>query len=433
MKLKKYQETGRDFLCSRKVALLADQQRLGKSVQVIKAADKLKAKKILITCPATAKGVWYREFEKWSTMGRSVDIISGTNPRNISKNLDVTIINYDLIWHHDMKMKLLEQMYGVVVADECHYLAGRTSRRTLAMYDTKDRTPIMSRGVYRWLTSGTPITSRPREFYPTLAALAPNVIAPYLSYKAYSRRYCAGYWDGKWMDKGASHTDELNKRLTRNFMLRRVRGAVLGEVPPNYQLIPIQTHGKEIQTLITQEFRWSKEDAKYRRLEGDDHIATLRQKIGMYKVPAALQHIQYLLSLESKLVVFAYSRDVVKILHEKTPNSVMLRGGMTEKAKELAIDTFTNDPKCKVFFGNFIAAGTAIDLSVAKMIFFAEVDWSPGTIDQPADRCSGINQEEDVTVQFMVLQNSLEENMMRTMIDKRLNIKEIIEQPSIFD
>lgn len=433
MKLKKYQEIGRDFLYSRKVALLADQQRLGKSAQVIKAADKLKAKKILVICPATAKMVWYREFEKWSTVNRSIDIISGTNPRNISKNLDVTIINYDIIWNHDIKMKLLEQKYAVIAADECHYLAGRHSKRTLAMLDSKDRTPIMSRGIYRWLTSGTPITNRPREFYPVLASLAPEVIKPYNSYRAYTRRYCAAYWDDKWVDTGASHKDELNTRLKANFMLRRVRGDVLGEVPPNHQLIPVQTHGKEIQTLVTQELRWSKEDASYQRLEGDEHIATLRKKIGIYKIPAALQHIKYLLSLEDKLVVFGFSRDVVKILHDRVPHSVMLRGGMTEKAKQLAIDTFTDDPKCKVFFGNFIAAGTAIDLSVAKMILFVEVDWSPGIIDQPADRCSGINQTEDVTVQFMVLQDSLEEHMMRTLIDKKLNIRKIIENPSIFD
>jgi len=433
MKLKSYQEIGRDFLASRKTALLADQQRLGKSAQVIRAADKLKAKKILIVCPATAKVVWFREFEKWSTRKRSIDIISGTNPRNLSKNLDVTIINYDILWHYDMKMKLIEQKYAVITTDECQYISGRDSKRTTAMLDTKDRTPILSRGIYKWFTSGTPILSRPREFYPVLASCAPEVIYPYTSYRAFTRRFCSGYWDGKWVDTGASHTDDLNKRLHKNFMLRRTRGEVLGEAPPNHELIPIQIKGKEIQTLVTQELRWSKENADYQKLDGDEHIATLRRKIGLYKIPAALQHIHYLLSLEDKLVVFGFSRDVVKILHDKIPNSVMLRGGMSEKAKWNAVDTFTNDPKCRVFVGNFVAAGTAIDLSVAKSIFFVEPDWSPGVIDQPADRCSGLNQTEDVTVQFMVLQDSLEEHMMRTLIDKKLNIKKIIEQPSIYD
>jgi len=432
LELAPFQEKGRDFLASKKTALLADQQRLGKSAQVIRAADKVGAKKILIVCPASVKITWLREFEKWAKVKRSIDIISGTDPKNISDKLDVTIINYDILWRHEIKMKLIKLKFGVIAIDECHYLAGRQSNRTIAMLDTTDRTPILSRGVYRWFTSGTPITSRPKEFYPILAACAPSVINPYLSYRAYTRYFCGGYWDQKWIDKGATHTKELNQRL-KSFMLRRTRKDVLGEMPLAYQMIPIRAKGKEIITYVAKELTWGRDDASFQKMDDEDEIATVRRKLGVYKIPAALQHISYLLTVEDKLVVFGYHREVMKTLSEKVPNSVLVMGGMSGAAKQESIDKFKDDPNCKVFLGQITSAGVGIDLSSAKMILFVESSWVPGEIDQAADRCSGFNQKEEVAVQFMVIQDSLEEHMLRTVIEKKQNIEKIIETPSIFD
>ena len=236
LKLKPFQEEGIEFLAARKVAILGDEMRMGKSAQAIRAADKIGARKILIVCPSTAKLVWERELVKWSTMHRSVQIISGTKAV-INPNIDVTIVNYDIVWYPEIKKQLCSMKFAVGFIDECHYLAGRKSKRTQAMLKTKDMTPIMSRCVYKWFISGTPILNRPRELYPVLAACAPEIIAPYKSYTAFTRHFCGGYWDGfQWVDKGATHIPELNKRL-KKVMVRRLRKDYLDEEEPHYQLI----------------------------------------------------------------------------------------------------------------------------------------------------------------------------------------------------
>ena len=429
MKLAPFQEAGRSFLAARKSALLADEMRLGKSAQCIRAADTLGARKILIICPASVKITWEREFDKWSDKKRSCHIVSGTKAK-LSKLADVTIINYDLIWREEIYKQLMEMEFGVAVCDEAHYLAGRDSKRTKA---TLKEPAILSRSIYTWFTTGTPILSRPKELYPVLAAKAPHVIAPYKSYKAFTRHFCGGYWDGfQWIDKGATNIAELNNRLHNSgFMLRRRRVQVRDEMPVTYQMIPIQGD-KKTQNLVAKEFNWAREDAKYQNLQLDDEIATVRRELALTKVRDAIRHINYLLTMEKKLVVFGYHREVLRAIQNVIPDSVLLMGGMSAGNKQYAIDEFNTSPKCRVFFGQITAAGVGIDLSVAKLILFVETSWIPGEIEQAADRCSGFNQTDDVSAQFLVIQDSLEEHMLRTVIDKKNKIESIVEKRSIF-
>lgn len=62
--LYKYQEDGIDWLLNRTVnpyhSLLGDDMGLGKTVQLITAAQRAGADKILVLCPATIKINWMR-------------------------------------------------------------------------------------------------------------------------------------------------------------------------------------------------------------------------------------------------------------------------------------------------------------------------------------------------------------------------------------
>lgn len=432
--LASFQRIGRDFLTNHKTALLADEMRMGKSCQAIRAADKIKARKLLIVCPASVKITWVREFDKWSTMRRTYQIVSGVNAK-INYDADVIIINYDIIWRPHIKQQLIATYFGAGIFDESHYLGGRESNRTIACLDSTDRTPIISRCVYKWFLSGTPILNRPRELYPVLASCAPHVIDPYLSYEAYTAQFCGAYWDGvQWVDSGSTNREDLNRRLHNNFMLRRLRKDHLDEIPRDVQLLPVDTTGK-VKDLIAQEFSWHKDDAKKQKLElNGEAVATVRKELALAKVKPAVSHIHYVLTLEDKLVVFAYTREVIHELTEKLKkyNPVVVMGGMSGDNKQLSVDSFTNDPTCRVFIGQLTAAGTGIDLSVANNMLVIEPDWSPGALLQPMDRCSGWNQDKKVFIQIMVFADSLEEHMLKTAIEKKNNTTETIEDLDIF-
>jgi len=425
--LKPFQRIGVDFLAAMEAAYLGDQMRLGKSVQSICAVNKLGAERILVTCPASVKLPWEGMFGSWGDRDYKCDVVFGVNAK-INPRANVTILNYDLLVYPKIFNQLRKMKFDVGIFDEAHYLKGRKSKRTKRVLQRGGIAQMCDR---KWFMSGTPMLNRPVELYPILASCAPKVIAPYDTYEKYIQRFCGGYWDEyDWYDKGSTHREDLNRRLHSGFMLRRTRKDVGDEMPePECELVPIPASGK-MEKLTAKELKWTSKDAKYQSFEDmEGELATVRREIAMEKLPHALQHVKYLLTATDKVVVFAYHRDMIKGLAEglKAFNPVVIHGGVGTKRREERRKQFQEDPNTRLIVGQFEACGEGNDFSAADVIFFAEIGWVPGKLEQPMARCDHITKTQKVLIQFLVRMESVEEHMLRTVIDKMKNIKETIE------
>lgn len=430
-KLYPFQVEGVEFLAARQQALLAYDMGLGKTVIAIATLNKLKAKKILIVCPASLKYNWLREFEKWSEGRPSIQVVEGKNA-HIERNVNIIIINYDLLLSRTIFFQLKEMKFAVGVFDESHFMKNRDAKRTQMVLI---KGGIASRCVHKWYLTGTPVLNRPVELYPILRANRPDVIAPYDSYNAFAKRYCGAYFDGfQLIARGATHIEELNKRLTGSgFMLRRTKAEVLHELPPKqFQIIPVE--GKTSLKLETQKFNWSKKDLISKNLDelvagaelGD--LAKLRHELALDKLSSVIEHLKDLLEIKEKIVVFAHHRDILKTLmaHFDKFNPVVLMGGMNSYEKDQAVNKFQKDKKCRLFFGQIQAAGVGITLTSADIAVFAEISWVPGEIFQAVDRIHRIGQDRGVLIQFFVVAGSLEEYMLKTVIEKKETVERLL-------
>ena len=101
-------------------------------------------------------------------------------------------------------------------------------------------------------------------------------------------------------------------------------------------------------------------------------------------------------------------------------------GGLSEKQKQNAVDSFQNDQSVEVFIGQVQAAGVGLTLTAANQVVFVESAWSPGDIDQCIDRCDRIGQTKWVQARFLVIEDSLEEHMLKVAFDKAKNINKIM-------
>jgi SWI/SNF-related matrix-associated actin-dependent regulator 1 of chromatin subfamily A len=72
-----------------------------------------------------------------------------------------------------------------------------------------------------------------------------------------------------------------------------------------------------------------------------------------------------------------------------------------------------------VFIGSITAAGFGLTLTAAAHVVFAELDWVPANLTQAEDRTHRIGQQDSVLVQHLVLQDSLDARMVRTLIRKQ--------------
>jgi len=132
-------------------------------------------------------------------------------------------VNYDILKNfHDPKdrdnSRVLKSNFDLVIIDEAHYIQNKTAQRTKLIND-------FVKGVDRlWLLTGTPMTSRPMNYFNLLELIESPVAANWM---AYVIRYCNGYQfkvgnRKVWNVMGASNLEELRDRTSRQ-VLRKIK------------------------------------------------------------------------------------------------------------------------------------------------------------------------------------------------------------------
>jgi SWI/SNF-related matrix-associated actin-dependent regulator of chromatin subfamily A-like protein 1 len=428
MILRDYQAKGAAFLASRDRALLGDQMGLGKTAQAIIAFSSIQPRggRVLIVCPASLRLNWAAEIKMWAP-GVTVQIATNF----VSMSVDVVIVSYNLLQR--LYSKLRPEMWGVVIADECHYLQSLDSQRTIHLRGGWGKSPI--RCLRKWGLSGTPLQNRPINLYPILKWLE----APFAEKEFFfGMRYCGGEKENF---RGATNIAELNEKL-KTIMLRRTKEEVLGELPPKIrQVIELQATeedyvmiGEESEILSDAGYSYEQVIQQLKRPDFNIFamdkgvIARLRRNTGMAKIKAATDFIRDALESNEKIVVFAHHRDVldgIATQFEET-SYVMFHGGMNAKDKNDSVEWFQKWPKCRLFFGNIEAAGVGITLTAASLVIFVEQDWTPGKNEQALDRCHRIGQKDVVIGQFLVLNGSLDAHIARRNVEKQRVLDEVL-------
>jgi SWI/SNF-related matrix-associated actin-dependent regulator 1 of chromatin subfamily A len=430
-KYRKFQIPGIRFLADRTSALLADEPGLGKTIQAIGAMNEVKAKSALIVCPASVKYNWPKELRNWLLDYKTIQVLEGRSA-HVDTDAEVIIVNYDLLSASEaLVAQLKRRRFDVGVFDEAHYLKSHTSNRTKAVLL---RGGIASLCKQKWFLTGTPVLNRPIELYPILKAAASETIAPYLTRLDFAKQFCGAWWDGlQWVIDGSSNEAELNERLHKTFMLRRLKSQVLKDLPEKcYKIVPISKTGA-LKKVLEQE----KETLE--QLEADnvnlmlcgDSITTHRREVAEAKVAQCVEYIREELESVEKIVVFAHHKSVIAAISAGLIqyNPVAVTGDTPSSNRALAVHEFQTLSERRVFIGQIQAAGTGITLTAASDVIFVESSWVPGEILQAADRLHRIGQKNAVTVTFLVAQDSVEEYMIRRVVDKLKTINQIVEKP----
>ena len=434
-----FQRAAIAYALGRAGTLLADEMGLGKTIEALGVinADPT-AQRILIVCPASLKLNWSRECERWLVRERTIGVAAKTFP----VEADVVIVNYAILgkW----KAELSEE-WDVLIADECHYVKNRDAKRSKLLYAIRAKR--------RLLLTGTPILNRPVELQPIAGLLAPETFGHFWDY---AKRYCKPQRNRfGWDFSGASNLAELHEKLRGTIMVRRIKSDVLTELPPKRRQV-IELASDTLADLINiEELAWVEHERRLRELrarsgetragaagasdgelrelrEGVNaafgELSKLRHATALAKVPLVVDHVKNALLASGKMVVFAHHLGVVsEIAAAFGEAAVTLTGSNTSEQRQAAVDRFQTDPECQVFVGSIRAAGLGLTLTAAAHVVFAELDWVPAHLTQAEDRTHRIGQRDSVLVQHLVLQDSLDARMVRTLIKKQRVVDETLD------
>lgn len=304
---------------------------------------------------------------------------------------------------------------GVLVHNS-HYLKNIEAKRTKIILGKKG---LYNKCQRRWLMTGTPVLNRPVELYPALRSLFPDFLGKYTNFYDYAYKFCAGYQGPFGFDcTGASNLDQLSQIL-RPIMLRRLKSGVQKELPfVSYEKIYLDPTDKLV-SLTEQE----RQEFNLKKLISE--TSSIRRLIGTIKVAAAIKHLNDILEEKDKIVVFIWHKDVAMLLHDafKT-QSVLYTGAESASQKEKALLRFQKDPEIKLFIGNLQSAGFGVDglQHVCDCCVFVEMSYVPNEIKQAVDRLNRMGQTKSVLAQFLIAENSVDEDVIDSLTEKAKNI-----------
>ena len=393
-------------LVENKKYILADDMGLGKTTSTIIAALESGAKKILIICPATLKINWKREIENYSD--RTIYIAEG---KNFSTEHDFVIINYDILKNfHDSKKKddsqILSANFDLVVVDEAHYIKNAQAQRTKVIND------IVKRVDRLWLLTGTPMTSRPIDYY-NLLSLVDSPVAK--NWMAYVIRYCSGYQfkvgaRKVWNVMGSSNLEELRER-TSNTITRRLKEDVLDLPDKIITPVYLRLKSKDYEELMGEYFNWyekNPDESKSLTVQFTK-LTKVRQVIANEKISQTIELAENILEQGKKVIIFCNFTDSLnQIVEHFGKSAVKVDGSMAKHDRQYSVDQFQENEKIKVFVGNIKAAGVGLTLTAAEAVIMNDLSFLPSDHSQAEDRAYRFGQKNNVLVYYPIFENTIE-------------------------
>lgn len=411
---------------SRRHNLLADEPGLGKTVQAIELINQLTLHRVLIIVKASIKRHWQRKAHEWLTKPRVIQVIDHRTD-TVEELAEIIIVNYELVTHSFIFYQLQARSWDLLICDEAHYLKNKDAHRTVAVLAKNGLAHRASRSL---MLTGTPILNRPIELYPMLKTFAPNVLGPYNDYWRYAKRYCGAWQDGLTFNvKGATNTKELNEKLRKHYMVRRLTHEVEFQLPKKrYEMVFIDSDEKTKEKLRVLEAANAK-DFKHQKLDGEN-LATLRRETAEEKVKKTIDLIKEYVEGVDKIVIFAYHHSVIAHLEKELQQYGVktLTGATAQMERQKRIDDFKTNKQNKIFLGQIQAAGEGIDglQDVCNNALFIECSWVPGEIEQACKRIHRIGQSKPCLFRFLIWADSVEEHMLRVALDKVQIIREVL-------
>ena len=401
--------------------ILADDMGLGKTTSTVIASLESGTEKTLIICPASLKINWQREIANYTD--KEVSIIEGKK----WEPAEYTIINYDILknFHdpkHPDKSDILNYGFDLIVMDEAHYIQNVKANRT------KIANSIVKKVGKVWLLTGTPMTSRPMNYY-NLLDLVDSPVAE--NWMAYAIRYCAGYQFSVgpkkvWNVTGASNLEELRDR-TKPQVLRRLKEDILDLPEKIITPVYLRLKSREYEKLMGEYYDWynSSEESSSLTIQFSK-LMKVRQVIAEEKIKDTIELAQNIIDQGKKVIIFTNFTDTLNKLTDAFPKvSVKLDGKMSKPQRQHSVDEFQNNDKIKVFVGNLKAAGVGITLTEAEAVIMNDLSFVPSDHSQAEDRAYRYGQKFSVSVYYPIFENTIE-GVIYDILSKKKNIFETV-------
>jgi SNF2 family DNA or RNA helicase len=484
-----YQKVGSHFLADRGRAAIFDGVGLGKTPQIIGAAQILmnrgKAKRVLIVTLNSLKRQWAKEIDKFAgepaiavygTPAKRKKLIKGFASRDDVKYL---VVNYETLRSSQYMNEIKKIPFDVVALDEAQKIKSGVTDKYLGITPSQNAAAAYELNFipYRFIATATPVQSRAEEIWSLYNFVDPDILGPW---EVFREQYCK--YTPRYGITGSFNLGELYYRISPHF-IRRTK-----EMPEIQQQLPSVQHShvfldmtdaqEKLQNHLLNKMEEMKEDARSIRgskvingqlmsaeqvkeyydgmiqgmqtfliescdtpellvhEEAGNMSKNIVKELGLTekelkkspKMDQLKDFAKQIMNDEpsSKIVIFTEYERMARMIYEQLDNAVLYTGQISDREKDHVIHKFREDPNTKIFISTR-AGSTGLNLQVANYMIHFDLPFTATELEQRNGRIDRTGNEfKNITMYYYVMSDSFDEHMIQLLFKKAELAKEIL-------
>jgi SNF2 family DNA or RNA helicase len=390
-------------------------------------------RRVLILCPKSVLGVWFREFNKHCIIPFQMLLLSkGSNEKKSaqvqhfmgSPELQVVVVNYESAWRTPLSDTLLTKKWDVVICDESQRIARHGTKQSEFAYN------LVERSRKRICLTGTPYPQGQHSIFGQARFVDPGFFGT--SWVRFRNTYCEVGTFGADHIVGYKNTQQFSKICS--LFIYHVGQEVLDLPPVMHEKIPLELTDKtrKIYNKLEEELCVFLENGgEVTAPNGLVKLIRLRQitsgfvtadgedcpeRISNEKIDALEDLLD---GITEPVVVFAEFRwdlDAIRTVAEKLGRRY---GEVSGALKDGIDENSLMNPNVDVVGVNWKAGGVGIDLTRARYVVIYSSTYSSADYEQGLARVHRPGQTRPVTFYHLVCQQTTDQAVYRAIKRKQ--------------
>jgi superfamily II DNA or RNA helicase len=416
---------------------LADDMGLGKTIQVLallearrqareqNGSNGAKHAPSLAIVPKSLVFNWKAEAERFTPKLRILDHTGQFRDKEgeTFEGYDLILTTYGTLRNDAVVFKDLQ--FDYIILDEAQAIKNADTASAKATR--------LLRGDHRLALSGTPVENHLGELWSLFEFLNPGMLGAASVFKL------AG--------NAARNPDEATRKMLahalRPFILRRTKDQVAKDLPPKQEqtiFCELEPQQRKLYNELRDHYRASllkridAEGIAKSKMHVLEALLRLRQAAchpglidkarvaeSSAKLDLLVPRLSELFEEGHKVLVFSQFTSLLSIVKsrldaEKIPYEYL--DGKT-RDRQARVDTFQNDPACKLFLISLKAGGLGLNLTAAEYVYLLDPWWNPAVEAQAIDRAHRIGQTQQVFAYRLIARDTVEEKVLALQNTKR--------------
>ncbi len=401
--------------------ILADDMGLGKTLQVIALLLWAKrrgddARPSIVVAPTSLVYNWMAEIARFApelrvAAGEGAQAARAQTIARLSQadgGIDVYVTSYPLIRRDIGSLSAVPFRFAIL--DEAQYIKNAMSVGAGAVKQLSAQT--------RFALTGTPMENHPGELWSIFDFVLPGYL---LSFAQFMHRFGTG-----------EEADVLRRRI-RPFLLRRLKGDVLTELPEKNEIRMMADMTEEqrrvyqasllrlrpqVDAMLTGRGRIEMLAAitELRQICGHPSLVLPDYAASSGKLDLLLDILPGALEAGHRALIFSQFTRMLKIVQRRLEAKGIacqyLDGDTPPRRRIELVDRF-NAGEGQVFLISLKAGGSGLNLVGADTVIHFDPWWNPAAEDQATDRAHRIGQKRAVNVIRLITRGSIEEQVVR--------------------